>query len=165
MPESDLYISWATYNQHIETLAVKIYQSNWKFNQIVCLAKGGLRLGDILSRLFKQPLAILSVSSYRGSGNQQREHLIFSEHLSMTTAKLGNQVLLIDDLVDSGLTLKETINWLQSRYQIDEIRTAVIWYKSCSLIEPDYYIQYLPNNPWIHQPFEPYEQMTIEQLR
>lgn len=161
---SDLYVSWSTYHQHIETLAIKIYQSNWQFNQIVCLARGGLRVGDILSRLFKQPLAILSVSSYRGTGKQPQGTLIFSQHLSMTTTELGNQVLLVDDLADSGLTLRETINWLKTRYQIKQIRTGVIWYKSCSIIKPDYYVEYLPDNPWIHQPFEPYEQMTIEQL-
>jgi hypothetical protein len=25
-------------------------------------------------------------------------------------------------------------------------------------------VDYLPDNPWIHQPFEPYEQMTPQQL-
>lgn len=35
----DLYVSWEEYHQNIETLAVKIYQSGWDFNQIVCLAK------------------------------------------------------------------------------------------------------------------------------
>ena len=54
---SDLYISWEEYHQQIETLAVKIYQSQWEFDQIVCIAKGGLRIGDILSRLFDTPLA------------------------------------------------------------------------------------------------------------
>jgi uncharacterized protein len=66
----DIYVSWSDYNQKIEQLAVKIYQSDWKFNQIICLAKGGLRVGDILSRIFDQPLAILAISSYGGSGNQ-----------------------------------------------------------------------------------------------
>jgi hypoxanthine phosphoribosyltransferase len=54
---SDLYISWPDYHHKIEQLAVKIYQSSWEFNQIVCLARGGLRIGDILSRIYNQPLA------------------------------------------------------------------------------------------------------------
>jgi len=163
---SDLYVSWSDYHQKIETLALKIYESNWQFNQIVCLAKGGLRVGDILARLYEQPLAVLSTSSYGGPNNQVRGSVTFSQDLSKTTANLGSHVLLVDDLVDSGVTLKRSIEWLQLRYgfYIDEIRTAVLWYKNCSVIEPDYYVDYLPDDPWIHQPFEKYEQMTAQEL-
>jgi len=159
---SDLYVSWPEYHQTIDQLALKIYESGWQFNQIVCLAKGGLRVGDTLARLFDQPLAILSTASYGGPNNQVRGSVTFSQDLSKTTANLGSHVLLVDDLVDSGVTLRRSIAWLQTKYgfYIDEIRTAVLWYKSCSVIAPDYYVQYLAEDPWIHQPFENYEQMT-----
>ncbi len=163
---SDLYVSWDKYQQNIELLAVKLYQSGWQFNQIVCLAKGGLRVGDILGRLFRQPLAILSASSYGGIDNQVRGKIIFSQHLSMTTQRLASRVLLVDDLVDSGISLQEAVNWLKTHHgtEIEEIRTAVIWYKSRSISRPDYYVDYLADNPWIHQPFEKYEQMTPKDL-
>lgn len=163
---SDLYISWSDYHHKIEQLAVKIYQSGWEFNQIVCLARGGLRVGDILSRIYNQPLAILATSSYSGAGKQERGGLIVSPHLTMTTESLASQILLVDDLVDSGITLQQTIPWLKenSEFPIEEIRTAVIWYKDCSVITPDYYTDYLPDNPWIHQPFEIYEHTTPKEL-
>lgn len=163
---SDLYVSWSDYHHTIEQLALKIHQSNWSFNQIVCIAKGGLRVGDILSRIYNQPLAILSVSSYGGDNNQVRGSLTFANDLTMTTANLGNRVLLVDDLVDSGMSLKRTLTWLDRKYgfYIDEIRTAVLWYKDCSVITPDYYVDYLADNPWIHQPFERYEQMNPTEL-
>ncbi|KAF3885648.1 MULTISPECIES: phosphoribosyltransferase [Nostocales] len=162
----DLYVSWSDYHRKIEHLAAKIYQSGWEFNQIVCLARGGLRVGDILSRIYNQPLAILATSSYTGSGKQERGNLIFSRHLTMTTEHLGSRILLVDDLVDSGITLQQCIPWLQDNSQstIEDIRTAVLWYKACSVIVPDYYIDYLPDNPWIHQPFEPYELMNPADL-
>jgi hypoxanthine phosphoribosyltransferase len=162
----DLHVSWSDYHHTIEQLALQIYQSQWPFNQIVCLAKGGLRVGDILSRIFDQPLAILSTSSYGGSNNQVRGSITFSRDLSMTTANLGSHVLLVDDLVDSGVTLKKTLTWLDCKYgfYIEEVRTAVLWYKQCSVIAPDYYVQYLPDNPWIHQPFECYERMSPDDL-
>ncbi len=160
---TDLYISWTEYHQKIEQLAIKIYQSGWRCDRIVCLAKGGLRVGDILCRLFDQPLAILSSASYRG---KTRGEIVFSEHLSMTESNLTGKVLLVDDLVDSGVSLSEAIAWLKKRYgdEITEIKTAVIWYKAASAIAPDYYTDYLKDNPWIHQPFEKYEQLTPEQL-
>ncbi|MEO0687577.1 MAG: phosphoribosyltransferase [Cyanobacteria bacterium J06649_11] len=155
----DLYISWSDYHHKIEQLAAQIYQSGWEFNQIVCLARGGLRVGDIISRIYKQPLAILATSSYSGAGKQERGELTFSKHITMTDETLGSRILLVDDLVDSGVTLKETIPWLEknSLTNIEEIRSAVIWYKACSVIVPDYYTDYLSENPWIHQPFEVYE--------
>jgi uncharacterized protein len=162
----DLYVSWSEYHQKIEQLAAKIYQSNWKFNQIICLAKGGLRVGDILARIYDLPLAILATSSYGGVNNQVRGSITFARDLTMTTPNLGNHVLLVDDLVDSGVTLKKSLVWLDRQYgfYIDDLRTAVIWFKDCSVITPDYYVDYLPDNPWIHQPFECYEKMSPADL-
>jgi hypoxanthine phosphoribosyltransferase len=163
---SDLYISWSDYHQKIEELARKIYESAWQFDQIVCVARGGLRIGDILSRIYDQPLAIISTSSYSGEGQKKRGNLIISSHLTMTSSTLGGRILLVDDLVDSGVTLQQIILWLEQNpdFSLEEIRTAVIWYKACSAITPDYYVDYLSDNPWVHQPFEPYEQMHPSQL-
>lgn len=161
---SDLYVSWADYHQKIEQLAVQIYESGWQFNQIVCLAKGGLRVGDILARIYDVPLAILATTSYGGKNNQTRGSITFGADLTKTTANLGSHVLLVDDLVDSGVTLQKTTPWLDRRYgfYIEEVRTAVLWYKDCSVIKPDYYVDYLSDNPWIHQPFEQYESQSIQ---
>lgn len=164
---SDLYVSWSEYYQNIERLAAKVYESQWEFNQIVCLARGGLRIGDTLSRIFDQPLAILATSSYRGGGGKTaRGTIVFSHDLTMTTANLGSHVLLVDDLVDSGVSLQKTLTWLDRKYgfYIEEIRSAVLWYKACSTIAPDYYVDYLSDNPWIHQPFEVYEKMEPADL-
>ncbi|MFN9171751.1 MAG: phosphoribosyltransferase, partial [Dolichospermum sp.] len=126
----------------------------------------GLRVGDILSRIYNQPLAILSTSSYSDMGKQERNNLLISRQLTMTSENLGSRILLVDDLVDSGVTIQKIVPWLYSYGQssIAEIRTAVIWYKACSIIVPDYYTDYLPDNPWIHQPFEHYEYISPSEL-
>ncbi|NJL82009.1 MAG: phosphoribosyltransferase [Chloroflexaceae bacterium] len=162
---TDLYISWSEYHQKIEGLAVSLYRSGWQFNQIVCIAKGGLRLGDTLCRLFRQPLAILVAASYHGLNSRSRGEIAFSQQLA-TLGELNDRVLLVDDLADSGTSLIEATRWLKTHHgdRISELRTAVIWYKGCSAILPDYYVDYLPDNPWIHQPFERYEQLTAAEL-
>lgn len=159
---SDLYTSWSEYHRKIEDLAVKIHESQWKFDRIVCIARGGLRVGDILSRIFDKPLAILAASSYSGAEGKVRGSIKFARDLTMVGDDFGNKILLVDDLVDSGVSLQQSIVWLQSRYSADiqEIRTAVLWYKACSVAIPDYYVDYLADNPWIHQPFEMYEKMS-----
>ena len=49
--QTDLYVSWDEYHKKIEELAIKVYQDGYDFSQIVCIAKGGLRVGDIFARL------------------------------------------------------------------------------------------------------------------
>jgi uncharacterized protein len=163
---TDLYISWPDYHHTIEKLAIQVHQSEWSFNQIICLARGGLRVGDILSRLFRLPMAVLATTSYQGSDGREQGGLTIAGNLTMTTEQLGSHILLVDDLVDSGVTLQATQVWLNQHYGsvIQELRTAVLWYKACSVIKPDYFVDYLPNNPWIHQPFERYEQLTPADL-
>ena len=162
----DLYVSWEEYHSKIEQLAAKIYQSQWEFDQILCLARGGLRIGDVLSRIYNKPLAILSATSYGGKDFQERGSLTIANKITMTTAKLGKRILLVDDLVDSGVTLDQILVWLKQHqeYEITEVRSAVLWFKACSVAKPDYYVDFLPDNPWIHQPFEKYEKLDPKDL-
>jgi hypoxanthine phosphoribosyltransferase len=162
----DLYVSWDEYNRLVEKLALKVYDSGWNFDAIVCLARGGLRVGDVLSRLFDRPLGVLFTSSYREEEGTRQSRLMIGEHLSSAEPLPGPRWLLVDDLVDSGATLVEVIPMLRQRHaQVSEIRSAVIWRKGTSVAEPDYYIESLPSNPWIHQPFEEYDHMRPVDLR
>jgi len=79
---------------------------------------------------------------------------------------LGSKVLLVDDLADSGRTLEKCVKWLEhyEGFFIDELKTATVWTKGLSTFTPDYFIEFLTNNPWIHQPFEKYETMIVEEL-
>jgi uncharacterized protein len=162
---ADLYVTWPDYHNAIEHLAVAVHRSGWPFNQIVCIARGGLRVGDTLSRIFKLPLAVLSTQSYGGEAGKERGRLTVAKHMTMTTSTLGDRVLLVDDLVDSGATLDVVKQHLLNTHPaIMDIRTAVLWYKACSSCAPDYHVHFLPESPWIHQPFEPYERMSVSEL-
>jgi Predicted phosphoribosyltransferases len=160
-----LHVSWAQYHQLIEKLALIIHDSDWRFDQIICIARGGMRIGDVLSRIYDVPLAILAAQSYRADGGTVQSDLIIAEYLSMTTPHLGAHALIVDDMVDSGVTLKKIVEVMPQRYpHIQTIRTAVLWWKACSVIKPDYWVEYLPDNPWICQPFEQYDTLNIEDL-
>jgi hypoxanthine phosphoribosyltransferase len=159
--QEHLWVSWDVYHQAIEQLAKQVHASGWEFDHILCLARGGLRPGDVFSRLFKRPLAILSTSSYREDYGMQRGTLDIAPHITTTHHPIQGRVLLMDDLVDSGITLQQVQQYLIAHYlAITELKTAVIWFKSSSVITPDYYHQYLENHTWIHQPFEAYDALT-----
>jgi len=159
-----LYVNWDEYHQLIEKLALKIHESGWAFDQILCLARGGLRPGDVLSRVFDKPLGILSTSSYRAEGGTLQGRLDMARYITMPQGELAGRVLLVDDLADSGVTLKAVVERLQIMPAIDELRTAVIWTKGVSTYTPDYQVEFLPTSPWIHQPFEDYDSMRPNAL-
>jgi hypoxanthine phosphoribosyltransferase len=163
---STLNVSWEQYHTLIERLALRVHESGWRFNQIICIARGGLRVGDVVSRIFELPLAILSTHSYTAEGGTIRGELVVAEHMTMTSPRLGDKVLLLDDMVDSGHTLETVHRTLPARFpHITAVRSAVLWYKGHSVFRPDYYVEHLPDNPWIYQPFEIYDTMRPEALK
>ncbi|WP_197387679.1 phosphoribosyltransferase [Ralstonia pseudosolanacearum] len=163
--DAHLWVSWDDYHGLVERLALIVHESGWKFDQILCLARGGLRVGDQLSRIYDLPLAILATSSYREAAGTQQGNLDIAQYITMTRGELSGRVLLVDDLVDSGVTLERVGRHLRERYPaVTDVRTAVVWHKGCSKIQPDYAVQFLPTNPWIHQPFEEYDTLRPHNL-
>jgi hypothetical protein len=161
-----LHVTWDQYNTLVERLALAVHESGFRFNQVICIARGGMRVGDVLSRIYEQPLAILSTHSYSSEGGTLRGELVIAEHMTMTKPRLGDKVLLVDDMVDSGHTLQAVHAELPRRFtHMTELRTAVLWWKACSVFKPDYHVDYLADNPWIHQPFEVYDNLRPEQLK
>ena len=160
-----LWVDWDDYHQAIERLARTVHDSGYRFDQVLCLARGGLRIGDVFSRLFKVPLAILSTSSYREAAGTQRGELDIAHSITSTAGPLTGRILLIDDLVDSGVTLEKVQEHLKENFPaVTEVRSAVIWFKACSVMTPDYYVDFLDDSPWIHQPFEAYDDLTPDHL-
>ena len=160
-----LHVGWDEYHALIEQLALQVHESGYRFDSILCLARGGLRVGDVISRIYDMPLAILAASSYREAAGMTQGELDIAEFITVTRGGLHGRLLLVDDLVDSGVTLTRVIDHLWQRFRaLAEIRTAVLWYKAVSQFKPDYYVRSLADSPWIHQPFEEYDSLRPHQL-
>jgi hypoxanthine phosphoribosyltransferase len=160
-----LYVDWEQYHRLIERLALQVHDSGFRFDALLCLARGGLRIGDVFSRLFDVPLAILATSSYRAAAGTRQGSLDIAEYITTTGGPLHGNLLLVDDLVDSGVTLARVVEHLRARFPaLREVRTAVLWQKAVSTVRPDYCVEYLADSPWIHQPFEEYDTLRPHQL-
>ena len=86
-----LYVSYDEYHNLIEKLAIKVHQSGWKFDTILCLARGGMRPGDMLSRIFDKPLAIMSTSSYRAEAGTVQGHLDIARYITTPKGEIAGQ--------------------------------------------------------------------------
>jgi hypoxanthine phosphoribosyltransferase len=100
--------------------------------------------------------------------DKQGELMFAREISSLANNEDFSKVLLIDDLSDTGLTLNKSIEWLkiysQKKEFIKEVKTACLWKKKSSTFEPDFCSVRLDSDPWIVQPTEHYEELSIEEL-
>tara|TARA_E500000178_G_C16945091_1_gene718395 strand:+ start:642 stop:1235 length:594 start_codon:yes stop_codon:yes gene_type:complete len=164
-----LIISFAEYNKIVEKLAITIHQS-YKPTVLVGIMRGAAPIIDILSRVLKLPIAYIVIQSYSGKGMEDKQgELMFARELSsLANDKDFNKVLLIDDLSDTGLTLNKSIEWLKNygptKDFIKEVKTACLWKKKSSSFEPDFCPVRLDSDPWIVQPTEHYEELSIEEI-
>ena len=163
--ETAFYVDWQPYHRMIERLALQVYESNWQFDVVLSLARGGLVAGNVLCRIFDKPLAVLSTSSYREAVGMEQGELHIGKNIAMTQGELSGNVLLVDDLIDTGVTLAAVKEHLKTHYPaITDVRSAVLWRKGWAKQEPDYCVDLLDNSPWIHQPFEAYDALQPHML-
>tara|TARA_B100001564_G_C20265435_1_gene501286 strand:- start:10 stop:546 length:537 start_codon:yes stop_codon:yes gene_type:complete len=164
-----LIITFDEYNEIVEKLAIQIYQ-NYKPTVLVGIMRGAAPIIDILSRILKLPIAYIVIQSYSGKGMEDKQgELMFAREISsLAKEKDFNKVLLIDDLSDTGLTLNKSIEWLKGygpiKNYIKEVKTACLWKKKSSTFEPDFCSVRLNSDPWIVQPTEHYEELSIEEI-
>ena len=164
-----LIITFDEYIKIVEKLAIIIHK-NYQPTVLVGIMRGAAPIINILSRILKLPIAYIVIQSYSGKGiEDQQGQLVFARELSsLANEKDFNKVLLIDDLSDTGLTLNKSIDWLKNyepvKNFINEVKTACLWKKKSSTFEPDYCPVRLNSDPWIVQPTEHYEELTIEKI-
>ena len=164
-----LIITFNEYTKIVEKLAIEIHK-NYKPTVLVGIMRGAAPILDILSRILKLPIAYIVIQSYSGKEMEDKQgQLMFAREISsLAENKDFDRVLLIDDLSDTGLTLNKSIEWLK-RYEptknfIKEVKTACLWKKKSSTFEPDFCPVKLDSDPWIVQPTEHYEELSIKKI-
>ena len=164
-----LIITFSEYVKIVEKLAIQIHK-NYKPTVLVGIMRGAAPILDILSRILKLPTAYIVIQSYSGDGLQDKQgQLMFAREISsLAESKDYKRVLLVDDLSDTGLTLNKSIEWLRNygptKDFIEEVKTACLWKKKSSTFEPDFCPIRLVSDPWIVQPTEHYEEISIKEI-
>ena len=165
-----LIISWEEYNKTVEKLAIQIHESGYKPTILIGIMRGAAPMIDVLSRIFKLKCAYLAVESYSGKGVEDEQgDLVFSREMSSIAPSMGGRILLCDDLSDTGITFNKSVDWLKKyepiKNKIEDIKTSTLFKKKQSTFEPYFCAIKLPDNPWIEQPFEIYEELRIEEIK
>ena len=164
-----MIVGWDEYKNTVEKLAIQIHKE-YSPTVLIGIMRGAAPIIDILSRILKLPIAYIVIQSYSGEGLEDKQgKLMFAREISsLANNKDFNKVLLIEDLSDTGLTLNKSIEWLKNygptKDYIKEVKTACLWKKKSSTFEPDFCPVRLESDPWIVQPTEHYEELSIEQI-
>lgn len=156
--ERYLHLTWMDVQRLSEKLADQIAESGFRPDIIVAVSRGGFDPARILSdELNIRSLASLQVIYYAGI-NERNDKPQVKYPLNADIS--GLNVLVVDDVADSGNSLKvvkEYIDSLGPRV----VKMATLHHKPWSTFEPDFYAESV--DKWIIYPWEPRE--SIEDIR
>lgn len=138
--------SWQEYFSILEKLKENI---DYRPDVIISIGKGGSIPGVILAEYYGVLNLNLGVKSYtKYEQNGLEEYQTFDQQ----NVKKQN-VLLVDDLTDSGVTLKYATEKLQ-KAECKSVKTACLFLKDASAYTPDFFVKTIPSTTWIVQPWE-----------
>ena len=137
-------ISWQQFANDTKALASKLKATGKSWSQIVAITRGGLVPTAILSHELKiRYVDTICISSYDDTTNQQKQ-LIAQKAISSENA----DILVIDDIVDTGATIKKVQEMLPKAYY------ATIYAKPEGKGLVDSYVQLVNQDTWVDFPWE-----------
>lgn len=126
-----MYYSHAHFSKDIDDLVHQIAGSGKEYDYIVGVVRGGAIPAVCLSHRLNLPMRTVSWSTFHK--DQMRECAM---DIADDIAD-GKRILIVDDILDSGRTLKELLeDWGCDR---DKIGVAVLIYNKSQELKPDYY--------------------------
>ena len=110
---------------------------------LLAVARGGLTLSHLMSQALNiRDLYTLNSIHYEGEKKLDTFNIFNIPDLSW-----ANRVLIIDDIIDSGETMKEILSILKEKFPNIEFKIASLFYKTTALIKPDFSVR--EANEWI----------------
>jgi len=153
-----LVVSWDELFRDVVRLGKEIRKSGFEPNLLVAVARGGWVIGRIISDVLGLKRAAgITIAFYEEVGRAGKAPMI-TQPLNVDAS--GLKVLVVDDIVDSGATLKVAVNHVKER-GAEEVRSAAPYVKPWSKFEPDYYVKRV--DKWVVFPYEYFE--TVESLK
>ncbi len=133
MPEK-IYYSYEEFRDDLKTLTQKI---DHPFDTILGIARGGLSMAQMLGEYYD----LREVYAINTIGYKETEKQESVEVFNIPDLKSAKQVLIVDDIVDSGDTLVEVLKVLDAKYPSVTFLTASLFYKKTAKIAPTWYVK------------------------
>jgi hypoxanthine phosphoribosyltransferase len=152
------YYTWEELGRCIFEVAKKIIESGEQFDRVVALAKGGLTFSrSLVDYLDINDVSSMQISFYNSVYETNKTPVITQ---SLPVSVKGERILLFDDLVDKGETMKIATEYLKM-HGVTEIKTATLLHKPWSTFKVDYSAR--ETQAWIIFPNEAREHIQLFQ--
>jgi len=134
-------VYWKSYE-----LAREIMKTSESFDIVIAVARGGMLPGRLICDFLNiKRLSSLQIRHYESGGEQMER----AEILDPVRVELeGKRVLLIDDVNDTGKTLRAAVDHLRSKLP-SILKTAVLHEKKNELFEADFTGEKLKKWKWL----------------
>ncbi len=129
------FYSYEEFQKDIKSLTNEIKKYNP--DCLVAIARGGLTLAHFLGESLNMR-SIYTINSIHYEGEKK---LNTFEIKNIPDLSNHTKIVLVDDISDTGETLKEIVDILKTEYPNIEIKTCAIYYKLTSLVIPDFKVR------------------------
>ena len=146
-------LTWEGFGVASRELAQTIADDGYEPEIIIAVARGGLVAAGALSSALGVKLSdAINVEFYTDVHTTLPDPILLEPMLDVASIS-GRKLLVVDDVADSGRTMKLVLEIL--REQGAEVRSAVLYEKSVSVVKPDYTWRHTDEwivFPWSDQP-------------
>lgn len=162
-PIEKLFISADSLLRDSMELGLRVVRSGFRPTFLVGIWRGGAPIGIAVQEILEYngiecDHVPIRTSSYASIGQQSRTVRVHAVDYLVSALNADDQLLLIDDVFDSGRSLEAVIAELRRRCRRnlpEQIRIATVYYKparNCSSLTPDYYVR--ATDQWLVFPHE-----------
>lgn len=149
MSDTREILDWAAYGVAVRELSTHVADDGYRPEMILSIARGGLFVaGSMGYALSVKNIYVMNCEYYTGVDERLPVPVMlppYVDFVDMDHAK----ILIADDVADTGHTLKMVHDFCVPR--VAEVRTAVLYEKSHSLVKCDYV--WKRTDEWINFPW------------
>lgn len=150
-------LTWSDLDVLTRRLAHAVRSSERQYDRVLALAQGGLTMARHFVDLTAIPkLSSCQISFYKGIGETNAEPSLIQP---VTVPLVGERVLILEDLVDTGATVAFARDYVKEEGAA-VVDIAALIQKSHTQVEPDFVVETIDR--WIIYPYETHE--TIREL-
>jgi len=121
------------------------------YTHIMGVSRGGLPVAVRLSHLLNLPMAMTNYSSPDGNGHGSDKFFWLDDRHVLIDK--NSRILVVDDIADTGFTLRDIKEELDVR--CDVVHFATVVYRQGSVVVPHYIgIEIAESDPWVSFPWE-----------
>jgi len=136
-----MYYPYETFRDDVKELVKRT--RDFQPDTVLGIARGGLTLAHAYA-MATDIRNLFTINSVLYEGEVKRSHPKLFNLPELNDAK---RVIVLDDIVDSGQTMEAVFKVLMERYPNADFKSATLFRKPSTIIEPDYYLH--DTNEWI----------------